>query len=703
VPTEDPTTPEADATGDASPRRKTLIELLPRIVAEGRREANRILEGLSEADGTRVGLQTNELVVPSKDSNYHDLLTQFARGVAVEARSSDLADDRWKNRLIYGDNLLAMQALLAGDPETGLPSMRGKVDLIYIDPPFDSKADYRTKVTLPGADIEQRPTTIEQFAYADTWARDFGGDIGLIKGTAAFLAYLYPRLVLMRELLSERGAIYVHLDWHVGHAVKLLLDDIFGSASFQNEIVWHYKSFHGQVTRYFPRKHDVIFFYKKTDQAFFELSRDDDVSVEELTDFKNWGKFIVNGNEIRGASMPTDVRFKRYLDKWKREHDGRDPGADDVVFLMRSQSLDDVWNLRYLDPKDTSERLGYATQKPERLLRRIVEASSPPDGLLVDFFSGSGTTAAVAEKLGRRWIAVDLGKPACMVTRKRLIDQGAQPFLYQSIGDYQKEHLASTMGTRYRIGDLARVVLGLYGASPFTPEQNPNRNLGYIKDRHTLVMVDSPSKLCGASTLRRAQEERARGSWERVVVLAWNFVPDIGQIIAGLKDEHLEVLVIPPDLLDKLSSKKIASKLKVGDIRFSSLQYLTIKPPTVREVDGEVEITVDLENYVLLSPDALPLDEKNREALQKVIANDPLDLVEYWSIDPDFDGEVFRSIWQDYRGNTENDDDPLRVIRRAVILVPAKTGPRRICVKAVDVFGWESEVTYDVSGDGRVN
>ncbi|MEO8035545.1 MAG: hypothetical protein ABI837_14000, partial [Acidobacteriota bacterium] len=161
VPTEDPRLPEADASGDAAPRRRTIIELLPRIVSEGRREANRILEGLSEKDGTRVGLQTNELVIPSKESNYHDLLSKFARDVAYEARSTEVPEGAWKNRLIYGDNLLAMQALLAGDPETGLPSMRGKIDLIYIDPPFDSKADYRTKVTLPGADIEQRPTTIE--------------------------------------------------------------------------------------------------------------------------------------------------------------------------------------------------------------------------------------------------------------------------------------------------------------------------------------------------------------------------------------------------------------------------------------------------------------------------------------------------------------------------------------------------------------
>ena len=132
----------------------------------------------------------------------------------------------WTNRLIYGDNLLAMAALLAGDEHT--PSLRGKVDLIYIDPPFDSKADYRTKVTLPGVELEQRPTVIEQFAYSDTWS----------DGTASYLAMITPRLVLMRELLSDTGSIYVHLDWHVGHYVKIVLDEIFGKAILRNEIVW---------------------------------------------------------------------------------------------------------------------------------------------------------------------------------------------------------------------------------------------------------------------------------------------------------------------------------------------------------------------------------------------------------------------------------------------------------------------------------
>lgn len=184
---------------------KSLIEELPRIASEGRQEAQRIIERLSS--GTRIGLQTNELVLPCKD------VSGFFRGQAPNipnAFNAALDGESWMNRLVYGDNLLTMQALLAGDPQTGLPSLRGKVDLIYIDPPFDSKADYRTPITLPNASFSQRPTVIEQFAYADTWE----------EGTISYLKMIYPRLVLMKELLSEHGSIYVHLDWHVGHYAK---------------------------------------------------------------------------------------------------------------------------------------------------------------------------------------------------------------------------------------------------------------------------------------------------------------------------------------------------------------------------------------------------------------------------------------------------------------------------------------------------
>jgi adenine-specific DNA-methyltransferase len=359
--------------------------------------------------------------------------------------------------------------------------------------------------------------------------------------------------------------------------------------------------------------------------------------------------------------------------------------------------LQDIWTDVNKIHNQSGEQLGYATQKPEALLERIITASSEKNSIVADFFVGSGTTAAVAERLGRRWIASDLGKPACMITRKRLIDQNSKPFLYQHVGDYQIEQMRSTMGRKFRIGDLAEIVLGLYGALPLPLEENPNKNLGRVGTTRHLVYVDSPNKMTGLTTLRRAQSLRDShmGGWEKVIVLGWNFEPNIGQDLQGMNDDCLEVLVIPPDLLDRL--KKKGKKLKSDEVRFSSLQYLVLGDVKRTRHKETESLRIELGNYVLLSPEALNLDDANRSKLEKIVNEDPLALIEYWSIDPNYDGELFRSVWQDYRGNTDNDDDAYRVVRVANlnVLTPI-AGKRRVCVRAVDVFGYEAEAIVEV-------
>lgn len=570
------------------------------------------------------------------------------------------------NRLVYGDNLLTMQALLAGDPQTGLPSLRGKVDLIYIDPPFDSKADYRTPITLPNMKCSQKPTVIEQFAYADTWE----------EGTISYLKMIYPRLALMKELLSERGSIYVHIDWHIGAYMKIILDDIFGKDMFRNELVWTYFGFKRSTTKKFPQKHDIIYSYAKNNEYVWNTQYKPH-SADYIKRFKK----DKNGRLYRDDVNPTG-------------------GGTRIIYLdeVKGDIVDSVWeDIPPVNPV-AKERVGYATQKPEALLERIIKASSNEGDLVCDFFGGSGTTAAVAEKLGRRWITCDIGKPAALVMRKRFIDQDVKPFLYQSIGDYQKEAFHNNKKLR-RVGDLSQVVLGLFGALPFTPEQVSDRNFGYIKGTRTLVMVDSPNRLTTAATVRRAVEAKASllgGDWDKVIVLGWNFAFDISQAIEKYKNSNVEVLVIPPDLLDKLSKKGFKKLIADKTVRFSSLQYLVVNPVEVKTNEsGEDELSISLNNYVLLSPDNIPLDDKDKEKLQQVMEQDPLSLVEYWSIDPDYDGETFRSTWQDYRENVDNDSDPLHCVYSARIKMPHKD-ERKVCVKAVDVFGFESQVILDV-------
>ena len=639
---------------------KSLIEELPRIVNEGRREAAQILERLSS--GTQIGLQTNELVLPSKDVSG---LFKGSTPQIPNAFNMAGGNGEWMNRLIYGDNLLAMQALLAGDAQTGLPSLRGKVDLIYIDPPFDSKADYRTKISLPGTDIQQKPTVIEQFAYADTWE----------EGTISYLKMIFPRLALMREMLSEKGSIYVHIDWHVGAYVKVLLDEIFGKEFFRNEIIWTYFGFKRSTAKKFPQKHDVIYSFTRNSEYIWNTQYKPH-SPEYIKRFKK----DENGRLYRDDVNPTG-------------------GGSRIIYLdeVEGDIVDSIWDdIPPVNPV-AKERVGYATQKPEKLLERIIKASSNEGDLVCDFFGGSGTTAAVAERLGRRWITCDIGKPASLVMRKRFIDQEVKPFLYQSIGDYQKE--AFRNNKRYKhVGDLSQVVLGLYGALPFTPEQTNDRNFGYIKGTRTLVMVDSPNRLTTAATIRKAVEAKASllgGDWEKVVVLGWNFAFDISQAIQKYENSNVEVLVIPPDLLDKLAKKGFKKLIDDKSVRFSSLQYLVAKPLVVKQNGDQDEIDVALENYVLLSPDNIPLDDKDKEKLQQVLERDPLSLIEYWSIDPDYDGVTFRSTWQDYRENMENDNDPLHCVYKTRLRVPHKA-QRKVCIKAVDVFGFESQVIKDV-------
>lgn len=405
---------------------KSLLEQLPGIVAAGKRQAAQILEQLEGRN--RVSLQTRELVVPSKDH----------AGFSFWGNDSKGAVDQ-PNRLIYGDNLLAMAALLAGDEDN--PSLRGKIDLIYIDPPFDSKADYRTKITLPGTTIDQKPTVFEQFAYSDTWS----------DGTASYLAMITPRLVLMRELMADTASIYVHLDWHVGHYVKLVMDEIFGRENFVNEVIWRYGKM-SNATRRYPQNHDTIFCYGKTSEYFFRPVRSAD--SEYKARFSRW---VVNNKVTYGAVAHSDDKLIKLRVRKVMKELGRDLIDTDVLFDFDQEfkTQDDVFYDISIIKGNAAENLKFDTQKPEKLIERLISASCPDGGMVGDFFSGSGTTAAVAERLGRPWVASDIGKPSVMVARKRLIDQDVKPFLYQAIGDYQIEQARSTLGRSFRVGDLA--------------------------------------------------------------------------------------------------------------------------------------------------------------------------------------------------------------------------------------------------------
>lgn len=287
--------------------------------------------------------------------------------------------DGWINKIFWGDNLQVMSHLLK--------DFRGKVDLIYIDPPFDSKADYKKTIALRGAKATSDTSVFEEKQYGDIWTND------------EYLQFMYERLILLKELLSDKGSIYLHCDWHRSAYLRLLLDEVFGSGNFRNEIIWSYFGFKRATSRKFPQKHDCIFSYTKSDEYIWNVQY-----RPHSDEYKKRFKTDENGRLYRDDVNPTG-------------------GGSRVIYLdeVEGDIIDSVWNdIPPVNPV-ANERQNYPTQKPEKLIERIIESSTNAGDLVFDCFMGSGTTQSVALKLGRRFIGADINLGAIQTTTKRLV------------------------------------------------------------------------------------------------------------------------------------------------------------------------------------------------------------------------------------------------------------------------------------------
>ena len=289
--------------------------------------------------------------------------------------------DGWINKIFWGDNLQVMSHLLK--------EYRGKIDLIYIDPPFDSKADYKKKIEVKGVGkAETDSSSFEEKQYGDIWTND------------EYLQFMYERLLIMRELLSETGSIYLHCDWHRSSFLRLLLDEVFGADRFRNEIIWTYFGFKRATSKKFPQKHDVIFSYTKSDDYTWNVQYKPH-SPEYIKRFKK----DENGRLYRDDVNPTG-------------------GGTRIIYLdeVEGDIIDSVWSdIPPVNPV-AKERQNYPTQKPEALIERIIKSSTNPGDIVFDCFMGSGTTQAVALKTGRRFIGADINLGAIQTTTKRLIE-----------------------------------------------------------------------------------------------------------------------------------------------------------------------------------------------------------------------------------------------------------------------------------------
>ena len=337
---------------------------------------------------------------PYKSTQYYPAQLRESYGEPVNG---------WINKIFWGDNLQVMSHLLK--------KYRGKIQLIYIDPPFDSKADYKKKIQVKGhGTIYTDSSSFEEKQYGDIWNND------------EYLQFMYERFILMRELLSENGSIYVHCDWHRVHYLRCIMDEVFGQDNFVNEIIWHYADYmQGNATTSLPRKHDNILFYTKSPSYFYKR-----------------------------VKVPLEKPVKRNRVVWngktKALEVARDENGKIIYDEFTDRYLDSVWEEDVLNigqtsvtRKTSSENLGYPTQKPKRILELIIEASSKPGDIVFDCFMGSGTTQAVAMKLGRRFIGADINLGAIQTTTKRLLSvakelNGEREKSKQvSLSDYQSD------------------------------------------------------------------------------------------------------------------------------------------------------------------------------------------------------------------------------------------------------------------------
>lgn len=336
----------------------------------------------------------------------------------------------WKNMLVWGDNKLVMSSLLSN------PAAAGKINLIYIDPPFFTGADFTVKTRVGDSEVEKEPSIIEEKAYRDTWAG----------GMASYLKYMHERLSLMKELLAENGSIYVHLDWHVAHYVKVMMDEIFGYDNFVNELIWKKTNSPKAQSDSFGNQHDTIFLYSKNLTKIFNQSykEPDENYLKSFMHDDNDGRgkyqtiALSNKTSLGGFGKMKDWKWKDVTARWIYSKEKLDEwfnknlivktksGYRKKYYLNESpgQIISELWVDKSTSPIQglSNEQLNYGTQKPEDLLKRIILASSNPGDLVADFFCGSGTALAVAEKLGRRWIGCDLSKFAIHTARKRLMD-----------------------------------------------------------------------------------------------------------------------------------------------------------------------------------------------------------------------------------------------------------------------------------------
>ncbi|OQB96010.1 MAG: Modification methylase RsrI [Verrucomicrobia bacterium ADurb.Bin122] len=625
----------------------------------------------------------------------------------------------WTNKLIWGDNKLILSSLKSGALRRQIEDAGG-LKLIYIDPPFDVGADFSMDIEIGGETFHKEPNLLEQIAYRDTWGR----------GADSFIAMIYERLILMRDLMHREASIFVHCDWRVTGLIRLAMDEVFGKDNIRNEIIWAFTGPGSPGMQQFNRKHNTIY--------WFSRSKD---------------KWLFNEKVIRVEhSEKTTGNFKGGL-----EGSGF---RSDTYALPEGKIPESWWGMAIAQrfPVDGVKRVGYPTEKPWALLERIIKTSSCEGDLVADFFCGGGITAAVSEMLGRKWIATDLGKFGIHTTRKRLIQvqrelkAAGKPFRafeVLNLGRYERQaylNISGNLSAKKKADALARkerefreLILKAYRAEPL-----PDAGFFHGKNGGRLVVVGPINLPVGRLFVEEVITECRKRGASRVDVLAFEF--EMGLFPAVLEEaKHkgidLAPKTIPPEVFDKRAVEK-------GQVRFHDVAYIEVTPRLDKK--NKLALAVELSDFSVYYSQgiadaiAAELKEGKSEVVceqgklfklskdkQGIVTKDMLtkkwtDWVDYWAVDFDYESRkeiikvergtgiggakggldlvaeefeerwtgsyIFENEWQSFRTRQDRELE----LTTATHIYP-KPGRYVVAVKVIDIFGNDTMALIPVS------
>jgi adenine-specific DNA-methyltransferase len=668
----------------------------------------------------------------------------------------------WANKLIWGDNKLILSSLKNGPLREEIEK-QGGLKLIYIDPPFDVGADFSMDIEIGGDTFTKKPNILEEIAYRDTWG----------KGADSFISMIYERLILMRDLLADDGSIYVHLDSRMVQFIRLTMDELFGPNRFTNEIIWKRSLPHNDPKK-FGSTHDTILYFRKSDKFVFNpqytglskeyidshySSKDENGRNYQLTSLAATGpgpSRMFGGREL----TPPKGNHWRYsqekIDALLKE--GRivftstgNPRYVRYLDEMKGPALQTIWDDVLPVNSQAAERHNYPTQKPEALLERIIKASSNEGDLVADFFCGSGTTAAVAEKLGRKWICTDLGKFGIHTTRKRMI--GVQRQLKQdgrdyrafeilNLGKYERQHFVGINPNlreeeqQKQLQEKEEAFLDLI-LKAYQAEKTDGFASFHGKRSGRLVAVGPVNLPVTRLFVEEIILECRKKHITKVDILGFEFEMGLfPNVLDEARSKGIDIApkYIPADVFDKRAVEK-------NQVVFHDVSYIEVKPHVTKGKKSQPStVAVELTDFsVFYSQDSIAQAEealgkksgagsrivvekgnivklvKDKKGVLKreILTDNWTDWIDYWSVDFDFESKreiiriqdaetgeveeqwtgdyVFENEWQSFRTKK---DRSLELKSAAQECAPGK---RKIAVKVVDIFGNDTMTIVEVS------